>query len=380
MSGAIAHEWIEPSGGAEKVLDAMVEAFPDSDIFALWDDAPGRYPSQQVTESWLAKTPLRRHKAAALPFLPATWRHLHSERQYDWLLVSSHLFAHHARFRGAMRDIPKFVYAHTPARYIWAPELDARGGSLPVKAAAAMFKPLDRKRAQEAVAIAANSEFVRQRIQRAWDRDATVIYPPVDVERIQSVPDWRTKLTGDELHTLEELPHDFILGASRFVPYKRLDWVIRAGAAADVPVVITGRGPEEEHLRTIAAGVNVPVHFVINPSTPMLYALYQASRVFVFPAVEDFGIMPVEAQAAGTPVVTTSVGGATESVIPGVTGESAIDDADASLSVALSKALGLSLKDAVNVQTWGPHLQEFDRLRFHHAIHDLMSTNGVVVT
>lgn len=320
MTGAIAHEWIEPSGGAEKVLDVMLDTFPDSDVFVLWDDAPGRYPAQRVTESWLAKTPLRRHKAAALPFLPATWRRLHSDRRYDWLLVSSHLFAHHARFSGVNADIPKFVYAHTPARYIWTPELDARGNSLPVKAAAALLKPLDRKRAQEAMAIAANSEFVRQRIQRAWDRDAVVIYPPVDVERIQAVEDWRNELIGEELAVLESLPSEFILGASRFIPYKRLDLVIETGNAAGLPVVIAGRGPEEEQLRELAAEVSVPVQFVISPSDALLYALYQGALAYVFPAVEDFGIMPVEAMAAGCPVAALSIGGVAESVVPGISG------------------------------------------------------------
>lgn len=319
MVGALVHEWIEPSGGAEKVLDAMVEAFPGSDIFALWNDAPERYPVNSVYESWLAATPLRRHKALALPFLPQTWRRLEAHQSYEWLLVSSHLFAHHARFRGEAVDVPKYVYAHTPARYIWTPELDERGAPLAVRSVAAMLKPLDRKRAQEPVAIAANSEFVRRRIQRAWDRDATVIYPPVDVERIQAVEDWRDELSGEELSVLESLPGEFILGASRFIPYKRLDLVIEVGQEAGLPVVIAGRGPEEARLRALAESVDVPVYFVISPSDELLYALYQAAVVYVFPAIEDFGIMPVEAMAAGVPVLVGPEGGAVESVgaLPG---------------------------------------------------------------
>ena len=313
MAGAIAHEWIEPSGGAEKVLDAMVRAFPDVDVFALWDDAPERYPRTSVYESWIARTPLRRHKALALPFLLTTWRGLRPRRDYDWLLVSSHLFAHHARFGGAARDIPKFVYAHTPARYIWTPDLDERGSSVGVRVASSVIKPIDRRRAQEATAIAANSEFVRQRIQDAWGRDASVIYPPVDVELIQSVGDWAERVTGAEHDVLDALPEGFVLGASRFIPYKRLDLVILAAAEAGLPAVIAGRGPEEEHLRALADSVKVPVIFVISPSDEMLYALYQAASVFVFPPVEDFGIMPVEAMAAGARVVVNALGGAAES-------------------------------------------------------------------
>lgn len=340
MTGLIVHEWLEERGGSERVVDAMLELFPDAGLVALWNDAPEKYP--EVRESWLASTPFRRHKVLSLPFQPLTWRHIMPRSDVDWVLVSSHLFAHHVDIHNRSgSSVPKYVYVHTPARYIWAPELDGRGRSLPVRAASALLKPLDRGRAQEPAAVAANSGFVRDRIQRAWDREATVIYPPVAVEDIRSVDDWRVKANGDELRSLEALPQQFILGASRFVPYKRLDWVIRAGNAIGLPVVIAGGGPDEQRLRAVAAEVSVPVEFVLRPSTPMLYALYQAAEVFVFPAIEDFGIMPVEAQAAGTPVVTTSVGGATESHVEGLTGVSAMRDDESSIVIALEKAAGL---------------------------------------
>lgn len=292
----------------------MLGAFPGCELVVLWNDDPVKY--RGVHESWLARTPLRRNKAAALPFLPWTWRHLVPRRDdLDWVLVSSHLFAHHVDVRSRRGErVPKLVYTHTPARYIWEPDLDQRGLNPLVRVAAEALKPLDRRRAQEAVAIAANSNFVRERIRRAWHRDAVVIYPPVDVELIQSVSDWSTKLSDEELSVVESLPECFILGASRFVPYKRLDWVIRAGEMNDVPVVIAGGGPEERHLRELAASVRIPVHFVIRPSNEMLYALYQKAWLYVFPALEDFGIMPVEAQAAGTPVLVLRDGGAAETV------------------------------------------------------------------
>ncbi len=366
MVGAIVHEWIEPSGGAEKVLDAMVNAFPDSDIFALWNDAPDRYPANTVYESWLARSPLRKHKALALPLLPATWRRLAAPRDYEWMLISSHLFAHHARFRGAAHSTPKFVYAHTPARYIWSPEMDARGSSVPIRAAAAALKPLDRGRAQEPVAIAANSEFVRQRIQKAWNRDATVIYPPVDVERIRAVVDWRAELPDAGLALLESLPKEFILGASRFIPYKRLDLVIEAGQAAKLPVVIAGRGPEEERLRALAATMSVPVHFVISPPDALLYALYQKALAYVFPAIEDFGIMPVEAIAAGCPVVCLSLGGAAESVVPGTSGV-VVERADAA---TLAQAIALAA--LLPRESLPSAVERFSAARFAHSLEEWM--------
>lgn len=333
MSGVIVHEWLERSGGAENVFEAMRNAFPDAASFCLWDDSDGRFPG--VTESALARTPLRGRKALALPAMAFAWRRL-PEVEAEWALVSSHLFAHHARFRGAARDMPKYVYAHTPARYIWAPELDERGASLPVRTASALVKPLDRWRAQEATAIAANSRFVAERIAEAWQRDAEVIYPPVDTAVFAREP----KLSGADRDALEELPTDFILAVSRWVSYKRLDGAIRAGAATGLPVVIAGRGPDEGRLRAIAATHPDGVTFVEHPSRPLLRAMFRRATVLAFPAIEDFGIVAVEAMASGTPVLANAVGGAAESVLDGVTGAHVHDwHSSAHLRWAVERAL-----------------------------------------
>lgn len=325
----------------------MGRAFPDAGIQCLWDDAPARFPDHRVHETWMARTPLRRHKALALPFSVPTWRTLHPDVEYDWMLIGSYVFSHHARLLG--RDVPKYVYAHTPARYIWNPELDSRGAGAAVRAVSPLFRRIDRARAQEATAIAANSEFVRERIRRAWDRDAVVIHPPVAVERISAELDWARAVTGDEQRVLETLPETYVLGASRFVPYKRLDLVIEAAAAAGVPAVIAGSGPEEERLRAVAADAGTPVTFVISPSDALLYALMQNAAAFVFPPVEDFGIVPVEAQGAGTPVVTGPVGGQVETYVDGESGVTA-DSTDAvDLARAIERAIGLTRFDGATV-------------------------------
>lgn len=347
MAGLLVHEWIERSGGAEQVLAAMGRAFPDAGIQCLWDDAPERFPDHHVHETWMARTPLREHKALALPFSVPTWRSLRPGIEYDWMLIGSYVFSHHARLVG--RDVPKFVYAHTPARYIWNPELDSRGAGTAVRAVSPLFRRIDRRRAQEATAIAANSAFVRERISRAWDRDATVIHPPVAVDRIRAVHDWRGQVSGDEERVLEALPEVYVLGTSRFVPYKRLDLVIEAAAAAGLPAVIAGSGPEEESLRSVAAASGTPVTFVISPSDALLYALMQGAAAFVFPVVEDFGIVPVEAQAAGTPVVTGPVGGQVESYTDGVSGVTAASTDAADLAVAIERAVALPRFDALAV-------------------------------
>lgn len=286
--------------------------FPAAPLHVLWDDTAGRFGSL-TTESWLSRTPFRRSKAAALPFMPSVWRNLEPSEMPDWLLVSSHLFAHHASIRTA-RSLPKFVYAHTPARYIWDPSLDRRGDHPAIRLAGAVFKPLDRRRAQEATSIAANSSFTRDRVRRSWGVDAEVIHPPVDTARIIAGGEWREHLDPSDEAVLSSLPKEFVLGASRLVSYKRLDLVIECGEAIGLPVVLAGSGPDAERLRSRASESGVPVHFVPRPSDSLLFALYQASLVFVFPAIEDFGIMPVEAMATGTPAIVPSEGGASESV------------------------------------------------------------------
>lgn len=367
MTGLIVHEWLARSGGSEKVVDQMLEAFPGSDLRVLWDDSHAPRPAV-AQESWLARTPLRHHKALALPFMLPTWRRMTSARRYEWMLTSSHLFAHHARLTGENADVPKLAYVHTPARYVWAPEQDPRGASAPVRAVAPMLKALDRRRAQELVAVAANSAFIAHRIATTWEREAVVIHPPVDVSRILSQSDWSAELGLREAAELMALPQDFLLGVSRFIPYKRLDLVIEVGERVGMPVVIAGRGPEEAALRAQAASARVPVHFVVSPSDELLYALYQRADVLVFPAVEDFGIVPVEAQAAGTPVVTGPTGGQTEALTPRVSGIVAestdIDD----LAHAVRAARELPAFDPQAVTN------RFSNAEFAHAIRDFVST------
>lgn len=314
MSGVLVHEWLSPRGGSENVFEALSRVFPDAARYCLWNESEGRFVVDG--ETWLARTPLRGRKAAAVGLMPLAWRTLPSV-DADWILTSSHLFAHHARFGGSGRGAPKLVYAHTPARYIWNPELDVRGDTFAARTAANMLKGLDRRRAQEPVAIAANSVFVQKRIAQAWHRESTVIHPPVDVTAFLRAPEPDER---DEA-ALALLPETFLLGFSRFIPYKRLDLVIEAGIAADVPVVLAGAGPDEARLRSFAEE-RAPgrVFFVRSPGAELYRALLQRCIALVFPAVEDFGIVPVEAMAAGRPVIAPAVGGTGETIVDGSTG------------------------------------------------------------
>lgn len=355
MSGVLVHEWLAPTGGSENVFEELSTVFPDAARYCLWNVSGGRFTG--VKETWLARTPLRGHQAVALPLMPIAWRQMPAE-DADWVLCSSHLFAHHARFRGTAREAPKLVYAHTPARYLWTPELDQRGQNPVARAAAALLKPIDRRRAREPIAIAANSHFVAARIARTWQREATVIYPPVDVSGVNDDP-----LSTQQHEELAALPADYLLVVSRWVPYKRVDVAIRAGLMTGRPVVVAGRGPDEARLREIAAEHPGQVLFVGHPARPVLRELYRGASALLFPAIEDFGIVAVEAMAAGTPVLVNAVGGAGEAVLDGVTGAH-VQDWESKVEVrgALDRALGVSSRACRS------RAAEFDRAVFDDRI------------
>jgi glycosyltransferase involved in cell wall biosynthesis len=328
------------------VLEAIAALYPDAELITPWNNAPGRFAGRDVRELWLSKSPLRERKAASVPFLPAAWRRaVPLDAHYDWILASTHLFSHHIHPRGLSVDAPKLVYAYTPARYIWDPLMDSRGASPLARAGSAVLRPLDRRRAAEATRVAGISEFVKQRIASTWHIDADVVYPPVETSYLQGMGDWRTRLTGDDLATLDLLPKEFLLGASRFIPYKRLDLVIEAGERVGLPVVLAGGGPERARLAAQAAEAKVPVKFVDDPSSSLLYAVYQAASVFVFPPVEDFGIMPVEAMALGTPVVASWAGGSAETVTEGVSGAHFEGATSVEIARSIERAIELSGDD-----------------------------------
>jgi glycosyltransferase involved in cell wall biosynthesis len=361
--GQIVHEWLEKYGGAENVVEAILNAVPNAPLICAWNDAPARF-GPRVSETWLGSTPFRKSKALALPLMPIVWRRL-GDSNAEWVLSVSHLFAHHARFSGPARGAKKLVYTYTPARYIWAPELDSRGASRAVRLASKPLQVLDAARAQEAVAVASISRFVAERVERTWHRESTVIYPPVEAQAIIDYLRSEGDLSGEDTSVMEGLPAEFILGASRFVPYKRLDLVIAAGNAAQIPVVLAGDGPDLERLRVLAGESRVPVTIIRSPSTALLRRLHEKSLVYVFLALEDFGITPVEAMASGSGVVALDRGGASETVLHGETGslissfdtktlKAAVDQA-ASIDPVAARARALSFDQVnfrANLQSW----------------------------
>jgi len=341
MKTLIAHEWIEEVGGAENVFEQMRLAIPHNRAVCLWKDGDSRF--SDVEESWLAASPMHGRKAVAMPFMGSAWNHVDLTGA-DRVIASSHAFSHHLASRAASAGIPAFAYVHSPARYVWAPEVDNRGNSLAGRLGRSYFRGWDRRHTSREVNYAANSNFVAQRIADAWGQEASVIYPPVDVDRI------RAHVPGDfgvENSVVGALPTEFVLGASRLVHYKNLDAAIRAGEILKLPVVLAGAGPDEKRLRSIAECARVPVTFTGRVSDNLLIELYRRAALFVYMSVEDFGIMPVEATTCGTPALVNSVGGARESALATGGGTTAVwRESRFEDPAVVKKALGLDMTAA----------------------------------
>lgn len=308
MRTLVAHEWIGAVGGSENVFEQIRLTVPGARAVCLWNDDPARFTG--VEETWLARSPVRGRKVAAMPLMGSAWRRV-DLGGVDRVIASSHAFCHHLAGRAAARGIPSFAYVHSPARYVWAPDLDSRGNTLAGRLGRSYFRHWDRRHVNGDVHFAANSAFVADRIAAAWGVPAEVIHPPVDVDRVRAGGVVRS---AAEQTVLNSLPAEFVLGASRLVRYKNVDAAIAAGEILDLPVVLVGEGPDGPRLRARAADARVPVTFTGRVSDDLLVQLYRRAALFVYMPIEDFGIMPVEAMACGTPVLVNELGGARESV------------------------------------------------------------------
>ncbi|MCG5469602.1 glycosyltransferase [Micromonospora sp. LAH09] len=303
-SVAVVHEWFGATGGSENVFLAIADLLPHARRIVLWADRDVEVEQLGLHETWLARTPLRRSKALALPLMPLAWRTVGDDR-YDVVISSSHAFAHTVRL-GPPERTRHLSYVHSPARYVWSPDFDGRGSGALLSGPRRALQSVDVRFSRHVHAYAANSREVQARIQRFWKRDAVVIHPPVDVEYFAAAP--------------AQPARDYLLGVGRWIPYKNFDLMIEVAAEAGLPLVVAGSGPEETRLRRLAAAVRVPVTFEVRPSRERLRELYAGARALLFPAHEDFGIIPVEAQACGTPVIGVNSGGLLETVVDGETG------------------------------------------------------------
>lgn len=303
MRVALVHDWLTGMRGGERVLDELCVLFPDADLHTLIH-VPGttsaRIESRRIFASPLSRLPgAARHYRKLLPLFPWAAGRLHLDG-YDLVISTSHAFAKGVRVPPPGRHV---CYCFTPIRYVWD-QIDAYLGRGARRALAAplvaALRRWDRRtstpeRIERVIAI---SETVRERIRRHWGREARVVFPPVDVERIR--PDGRP-------------PDAFFLLVGAFVPYKREALAVEAFRGLDARLVVAGDGPLRER---IAADAPANVEFRGRVSDAELANLYARCRALVYPQEEDFGIVAVEAQAAGRPVVAYGAGGAAETVRP----------------------------------------------------------------
>ena len=304
-SVALVHDYLLVLRGAERSFAAIAGCWPDADVYTLLYDekgTQGAFSGREVHTSYLQHLPVRQEGfRRLLPLFPRAVERLPVER-HGLVVSSTSAFAHGVR---TAPDAQHVAYCYTPFRYAWHERERA------LAEAPRLLRPLlarsltrirewDRRAAQRVSHYIAISELARQRIQESYGRDATIVHPPVEVDRFA---------VGE--------PEDFFLVVTEIVPHKLVDNALEAARLAESPITVVGGGPELDRLRREHGSHAL---FRGRVSDQELADLYRRARALVVPNVEEFGIAAVEAQAAGRPVLAADAGGARETVVPGQTG------------------------------------------------------------
>jgi UDP-N-acetylmuramyl pentapeptide phosphotransferase/UDP-N-acetylglucosamine-1-phosphate transferase/glycosyltransferase involved in cell wall biosynthesis len=308
---AIVHDFLYTYAGAERVLEQMVSMFPHADLFSLFDFLPEDKRhfilNKPVTTSFLQRLPMAKKKHRAfLPLMPLAIEQL-DVSEYDLVLSSSYMSA-----KGVITGPNQLhvCYCHSPARYAWdlqhqyldESKLGYSPKGLLARSILHYIRNWDARSASGVDHFISNSRFIARRIEKLYRRDASVIYPPVATQDFE----------------LQEDKEDFYVTASRLVPYKRIDLVVEAfNAMPDKRLIVIGGGPDLEKIQAMA-GKNVRV--LGHQPFKRMRRYFQMAKAFLFAAQEDFGIVPVEAMACGTPVIAYGQGGITETVRAGESG------------------------------------------------------------
>jgi glycosyltransferase involved in cell wall biosynthesis len=309
MKVAIVHDYLNQMGGAERVVMAFHDIFPEAPIYTSIYD-PERvdpaFRTMDIRTSFMQKLPLvTKHHQPYLPLYPFAMEAL-DLRGYDLVLSSSSAFGKGVITRPGTLHI---CYCHTPMRWCWNYEEYVEREQLGKVARRVLpflitgLRVWDQTSAMRVDDFIANSPVIAERIKKYYRREAVVIPPPVEASRFPATPATATE--------------DYFLALGRFVPYKRFDLAIEACNRLQLPLVVIGKGRDEERLKRMAGPT---IRFLGRLSDEEVIHYYRHCRAFLFPGDEDFGITPLEAQAAGRPVIAYGAGGALASVVNGVTG------------------------------------------------------------
>ena len=348
---ALVHDWLNQQGGAENVLVEMHDMFPSAPVYTSFYEPTLVDPAFRrldIRRTWLQRFPLwRTNHQALLPFYPLAFGSL---RIPDADLVLSNCSA----FCKGVRTPPNAVhvcYCLTPTRFLWMPDAYLAGERAPVWSRL-LLPPLlawarrwDRRAAQRVTQFLAISTAVAERIRRFYGRSSRIVYPPVDVDRFRPTTD-----VGDAF-----------LIVSRLIPYKRIDLAVRTCTELGLPLRIVGAGRAEADLRALAGP---SVRFLGRLPDRDVSEEMARCRAFLFPGDEDFGITPVEAQAAGRPVVAYGSGGALDTVIDGTTGVLFHEQTVASLGAALQRVRTMTVQPEALVA----NARRFSRQNFRRAL------------
>ncbi len=346
---AVVHEWLTIPGGSEQVVEELLEMFPQAELFcSIYDPAPWppTITERPVHASYLNRIPgAKAHYQRLLPLMDRAYRSFDLSG-FDLILSSNHAFAKNVRTPlGALH----VCYCHTPMRYAWDQDF-LEGEEVGRVARLALPLLLSRLRRQDLRGAAgpdvlvANSRHVAARIERCYGRAAEVVNPPVDVQHYLGMP---------------RAPEDFYLVFGRVVPYKRVDLAVAACASLGLPLKVAGDGRALDAVRA-GAPPGGSVEFLGRVSERERDELLSGARALLFPGEEDFGIVPVEAQAAGVPVIAYGVGGAAETVLDGRTGVLFDESTATGMVGAIERFEGLRL----DAQDARENARRFGRERF----------------
>ena len=359
MSVALVHDWLTGMRGGEKVLECLCELFPDADLFTLIHVAGSVSPEierHRITTSFVQHLPMaNRQYRRYLPLFPRAIEAL-DLRGHDFVISSSHCAAKSVIAPAGVRHL---CYCHSPMRYAWD-QFDAYFGPGRVGAVASrlVYRPMLTRLARWDAATAArvdrfvaNSQYVAGRIRRYYNRGATIVYPPVDTVFY---------------HPLDDARDGHFLIVSALVPYKRIDLAMAACERVGARLRVVGDGPERARLEA-AAGPDV--EFLGRLTDEQIRDEYRRAAAVLLPGEEDFGIVPVEAQACGTPVVALARGGVLETVRNDDTGVLFSEpDVDA-MAAALDRVASLTF-DRARIRA---HAERFSRERHMDAMRHVIA-------